>query len=701
MHIVHIALQGCLRGHDVEYGITADTGGHIRYLLELVEASALDPLVTRITLVTRAFECQFSDVDYGQGVEQISPKIELVRLPSQRPDYLAKEALWQELPSFVDAFTAWLDTLPAPANLLHAHYADAGEVAAQISARRGIPFVFTAHSLGRSKLKCLAHDGHSLDEPTKAALSRRITFEERAMREAALVIASSRDEAESQYADYAHYAPGKIRVIAPGSHLSEFENACSTPAVDALLAPFLTDPGKPALIAIARPVTRKNLATLVRAFGENATLRETANLIIIAGVREHIDWLEPELAGNLHELLTLIDDFDLYGHVAYPKHHAPDDIKALYAWARERRGIFINPALNEPFGLTLLEAAAAGLPLIATDSGGPNDIIEQCGNGILIDPRRAEDIGREALALFGDTKRWQRMADNGREAVKAFDWQRHTERYHDLLARLCTPPQTQALDGVSALLICDIDNTLTGSPVGVRAFNQWFAGQRKMGFGVATGRSFHSALAILAQAGIPHPQLVIASVGSEIYYLQPDGVTYRQDDGWRATLDRGWQRDALARALEAFSDIAPQGPLEQRAHKLSYLSDNDGELAQRITTHLQRANLRATVIHSHGRYLDILPEAASKGRAVAHVRKALGVEETALFVAGDSGNDLDMLRASTCSILVANYSDDLESAPGMGHVYIARAPHAQGVIEGVQHFQRRRPATKTYDDVAS
>ncbi|WP_252105946.1 MULTISPECIES: HAD-IIB family hydrolase [unclassified Halomonas] len=700
MHIVHIALQGCLRGHDVEYGITADTGGHIRYLLELVEASALDPAVTRLTLVTRAFQCQFSDIDYGPGAEQVGPNIELIRLPSACPDYLSKEALWQELPSFTDAFVTWLDALPQKPAILHAHYADAGEVAAEVQARRGIAFVFTAHSLGRSKRKCLEYEGETLDDETLQALSRRIAFEERAIREATLIVASSRDEAENQYADYDGYAPGNIRVIAPGSHLGDFESARSTPAVEAMLAPFLIDPDKPALIAIARPVTRKNLATLVRAFGDNAALREKANLVIVAGVRDHIDTLEPEIAGNLHDLLTLIDDFDLYGHVAYPKHHAPDDIKALYAWARERGGIFVNPALNEPFGLTLLEAAAAGLPLIATDSGGPNDIIEQCGNGVLVNPRRAEDIGREALALFNDPARWRQMADNGRQAVKAFDWQRHTERYHDLLTRLTAPAARPALDAIDALLICDIDNTLTGSIAGVSAFNRWFAGQPTLGFGVATGRSFHSALMILAQAGIPYPQLIISSVGTEIHYLEANGVTYREDTTWREAIDRHWQREALIKALEDVKDLMPQGPLEQRRHKLSFLSDDSADIAQRLTQHLQQQGLRCTVIHSHGRYVDILPEAASKGRAVAHVRAHLGVDEAALYVAGDSGNDLDMLRASPCSILVANYSDGLAQAPGMGHVYIARAPHAQGVIEGVKHFQSR-PRFRPLSGIAS
>lgn len=688
MHIVHLALQGCLRGSDIEYGITADTGGHIRYLMELVEASEQDPAIERITLVTRAFECDFSRIDYTCPTEIISNKVTLIRLPTQHPGYLCKEDLWQELPSFTDAFEQWLTTLPKPPDALHAHYADAGEVAASVSAHSAIPFVFTAHSLGRCKLQCMASDQLSSNSDLQQALQRRIAFEERAIREASLIIASSRDEAEIQYADYLHYDPGKIRVIPPGSHLADFRNAHSTPAVEALLRPFLTEPDKPVLLAIARPVTRKNLATLVHAYGQSAALRQQANLVIVAGVRDHIDALEPELASNLHELLTLIDDYDLYGQVAYPKHHAPDDVAAIYAWARERGGVFVNPALNEPFGLTLLEASAAGLPLLATDSGGPNDIVEQCGNGVLINPRHSDELARQALGLFQDRARWQRMADNGCEAVKAFNWQRHTQRYHDLLARLCCPVVETAPP--QALLICDIDNTLTGSPAGVRTFNAWYKGQPRLGFGVATGRSFHSALSILEQAGAPYPLVIISSVGSEIYYLDSNGVTYCQDLQWSAQVDQRWQQDAIRQALLDFCELTPQGALEQRRHKLSYFSDGDSTLVPRLKAHLQQHGLASTVIHSHGRYVDILPVDASKGLAVEHVRKRLGIDQQSLYVAGDSGNDLDMLRSTPCSIVVANSSDGLLDAPGMSHVYSASAKHALGIIEGVQHFQCRQ-----------
>jgi sucrose-phosphate synthase len=239
------------------------------------------------------------------------------------------------------------------------------------------------------------------------------------------------------------------------------------------------------------------------------------------------------------------------------------------------------------------------------------------------------------------------------------------------------------------LLICDIDNTLVGCDAGLSAFRLWRSEQEGLAFGVATGRSFHSAMAILEQQASPRPQVMITSVGSEIYHLDPNGVSYSADPAWRALVSRDWNRAGVRAALTGVPNLVPQGPLEQRPHKLSYFGD--ARLAQAARAALAAGGLPASVIHSHGRYLDVLPPAASKGTAVDHVRALYGLPEDAVFVAGDSGNDVEMLRARRQAIIVANFSDDLASHAALGHSYVARASHARGVIEGVTHF-RAMPA---------
>lgn len=682
MFVLHVALQGCLRGNNVEYGRTADTGGHIRYLMDLVEACEADPVASKIVIATRAFE-GFGD-DYLRKFETVSDKVSIVRFRTTRPDYVSKEDMHLEVASYCEALFAFLREHGIP-DVVHAHYADAAVVAAQVRTEFGVPFLFTGHSLGKVKISAMPETG--LD----ASMAHRLVAEECALEHASLVIASSRDEAELQYKEYRNYDAGKIRVLPPGSDLVAFHRACSSDAVEHEMSRFLTHPEKPALLAIARPVTKKNLAGLVRAYGKSRELQAAANLIIVAGNRNEIDDLEPDLADNLREILHLVDSYDLYGKVAYPKMHRLADVPAYYAYARDRKGVFVNPALNEPFGLTLLEASAVGLPLIATDSGGPNDIIETCGNGVLVDPRDEEGLASAALQILGCEETWQRYSKAGERAVACYDWSRHSARYHGLLADLIDKPEKRP-DRPAQLLISDIDNTLVGSVPHLHAFGSWRRQQNQLAFGVATGRSFHSAMAILEQEDVPRPEVMITSVGSEIYHLSENGVSYEYDREWAERIAGNWYREAIAKTLRKAGFLTPQAPLEQRDFKLSYFSDGSTGVVARVKDLLEKAGLLASVIHSHRRYLDILPFKASKGTAVDYVRQRFGLDENMVFVAGDSGNDIEMLQAIPQSIIVANYSDGLAALPALKHSYIASETHAAGIIEGVLHFRRKAEA---------
>src|SRR4029079_17293289 len=186
-------------------------------------------------------------------------------------------------------------------------------------------------------------------------------------------------------------------------------------------------------------------------------------------------------------------------------------------------------------GLTLLEAAAVGIPVIATDSGGPNDIVEVCGNGVLVDPHMPTAIADAAVHILAKPALWHQYAASGISAVKDYDWKTHATRYHGLMRSLLAPPTTDR-PTPTTMLITDIDNTLVGSEEAHAQFCSWYARQTGMAFGIASGRSFHSSMMVLEQEGSPRPQVMITSVGSEIYHLAPDSTTYVQDQGWAETI---------------------------------------------------------------------------------------------------------------------------------------------------------------------
>ena len=685
LRIMHIALQGALRWNNVEYGITADTGGHIKYVLELVRASARNPRVGAIDLVVRAFSDDRFDRVYAAGIEAVAPKVRIVRIKGDTDRYLPKEDLWREHEALTRSLLAHIEAEGTP-DLVHAHYADAGLLAANLKAERGVPFIFTAHSLGAVKRKAYQQSGRS---PVDTDLDRRIAIENHAIGNADLVIASSRDEAELQYGDYDAHDPGRIRIVPPGIEREPFATANERDAHD-LVSRFLLDPNKPAILAIARPVSKKNLAELVHAFGRSPSLRSKANLVLVAGNRNVLG--EDESDRNLREILELIDRYDLYGSVAYPKTHTVEQMPALYRYAARTRGVFVNPALNEPFGLTLLEAAAAGLPVVATNRGGPNDIVGRIGHGTLVRPDRAGEIGRAIETLLSDHEAWTQASRNGLERGAIYDWDVHARRYLDLARLLVEPTRLSAEPAMpfTRMLATDIDGTLVGCARSLGEFDAWRLERPDMLYGVATGRSLHSALDVLEQEGAPLPSLMIVAVGAEIYWREPTGGRYRQDETWTRHIDEGWQRQSIDDLVMELPGFVRQPALEQRRHKLSYFVDETigAECVERLREALIWNGLKASVVHSHGRFVDVLPERANKGSAVAWVAQTLGIPDAHVFVSGDSGNDIDMLRTIANPVIVANHRDGITALPELAHAYVAAGECAGGIMEGVEHYER-------------
>ena len=454
VYLLHLHLHGLFRGHGLELGRDADTGGQTTYVLELIRCLAARPELDRLEVVTRQIHDRRVSPDYSQPREELGNGACILRMPFGPRRYLPKEELWPHLDELADALMAQIAGQGRRPDWIHAHYADAGYVGALLSQRLGIPLVFTGHSLGREKQRRLLEVGmaHGQIEQTYA-IRRRIEAEERALAQAALVITSTRQEAEQQYSRYTRFRPERAVVVPPGVDARRFhpqpppgEDA----VVSALMRPFLRDPGKSPLLCICRAVRRKNVPALVEVYGRSALLRERHNLVLVLGCREDPRALEQQQRDQFQQIFELVDHFDLYGRVAYPKQHRADDIPAIYRWAAQRGGVFVNPALTEPFGLTLLEAAACGLPLVTTDDGGPRDILRCCSNGQLVDVTDLNALQRALEAAAADPKRWRHWRNNGITAAhRQFSWDAHVGAYLAVakrgLAAGATPPTLQRL----------------------------------------------------------------------------------------------------------------------------------------------------------------------------------------------------------------------------------------------------------------
>ncbi|MFM2302772.1 MAG: hypothetical protein RLZZ135_175, partial [Cyanobacteriota bacterium] len=622
-----------------------------------------------------------------------------VRIEAGPNAYIAKEELWSHLDGFTDRLLTWLHTQPRLPDLIHSHYADAGYVGVRLSHSTGLPLIHTGHSLGRDKLRRLLALGMTMEQiEERYHMLQRISAEEDTLSTAELVITSTRNEIEDQYELYDYYTPEKMAVIPPGTDLEQFyppDGKNEQIDFRETLTKFLSHPERPMILALSRPDERKNIVTLLEAYGRSPRLQELANLVIIAGNRADIRELNEGAQHVLTELLLVMDCYDLYGCVALPKHHTSGEVADIYRLAAASKGVFVNPALTEPFGLTLLEAAASGLPLVATENGGPVDIIGNCHNGLLVDPLDGEAIEQALLTMLEDPSLWQKYSDNGLKNVARFySWDAHARSYLQKVRSLVlkdVPPLPKSIPIHKAgkyrrrAMFTAIDNTLLGDDEALAEFVRVARQkQRQFLFGIATGRRLDSALKIFKTHGIPTPDVLITSLGTEIYY--PPRLT--ADVAWNHHIDRGWTPQVLRRTLDPLPGLTIQSKREQSRFKVSYYYDaNIAPPLEEIIALLRQQELSTHTSLSFGQYLDFVPARASKGLALRYLARQWNIPLERVLVNGGSGGDEDMLRGDTLGVVVANrHLDELSMLNDSDRVYFADGAHAWGILEAIEHY---------------
>jgi len=434
LKILHLHLHGLIRSSDLELGRDPDTGGQTQYVLELVKSLANTSEVEQVDLVTRLIKDKRISDHYSKKCEFIELGARILRFEFGPQKYLRKELLWPFLDELIDKLFNFYKKPENKPNWIHSHYADAGYVGMHLSKLLKVPLVFTAHSLGREKKRKLLDSGLKVSQIEKSYfISKRISAEENALKEASMIVASTNQESVYQYSAYQSFDASKARVICPGVDHDKFHNIYSTTEtsdIDNMMKPFLVDSSKPPLLAISRAVRRKNVPFLVEAFGRSEKLKKNNNLILILGCRDNISKLDSQQKDVFQQIFEMIDKYNLYGKVAYPKKHTPSQIPSIYRWAASRRGVFVNPALTEPFGLTLLEAASCGLPMVATNDGGPREIKLKCENGLLADVTDLNKFKNTLENAIASKSQWKLWSRNGIEAVsRHFSWSNHVCNY--------------------------------------------------------------------------------------------------------------------------------------------------------------------------------------------------------------------------------------------------------------------------------
>jgi sucrose synthase len=165
------------------------------------------------------------------------------------------------------------------------------------------------------------------------------------------------------------------------------------------------DKSKPIIFTMARLDRVKNLTGLVELYAKNEKLRELANLVIVGGEIDPARSKDREEVKEIEKMHNFIKEYSLQKNFRWIRSQTNRVQNGeLYRYIADLGGVFVQPALYEGFGLTVVEAMTCGLPTFATCHGGPAEIIEHGISGFHIDPYHPDDVADELVAFFEKAK---------------------------------------------------------------------------------------------------------------------------------------------------------------------------------------------------------------------------------------------------------------------------------------------------------
>ncbi|MBT8369464.1 MAG: glycosyltransferase, partial [Deltaproteobacteria bacterium] len=433
----------------------------------------------KIIVLTRLIP-EAEDTTCDQRIEKIFQTDDgwILRVPFRDNQYnvvkhwISRFKIWPYLGTFAeDASKELLSEFQGRPDLIIGNYSDGNLVASLLSDKFDVVQCTIAHAL--EKTKYAFSDIHWRENEQDYHFSIQYTADIFSMNKSDFIITSTLQEVigtedtMGQYESYQFFTmPGlyqvmnginlfapKFNVIPPGvdeelyfpyykkekrikNKRQQWENRLFKEESKDIFG-NLDDSKKMPVFTMARFDKIKNITGLIHAFGMSKKLRKFCNLIFAAGSIHLENSNDIEERNEITKAYELIESFNLYGSVRWLPSINKLETGEVYRIIADHKGIFVQPALFEAFGLTIIEAMASGLPTFAPKFGGPLEIIEYGVNGFLLNTSKPELIAQSLENFINQCKKnknyWKTISENGIQRVQDhFNWKSYSQRLMNL-----------------------------------------------------------------------------------------------------------------------------------------------------------------------------------------------------------------------------------------------------------------------------
>ena len=331
----------------------------------------------------------------------------VVHIPAGPESPRPKEELLSYIPNFVTGILNFSETKQINYDIIHSHYWLSGLAALQLREQWDAPVIQMFHTLALLKNKIAKND----DEIEG---SYRVDGERQVINNADYIIASTIDEFEN-LVDLYSAQPNKIKIVPPGVDTSRFYPISSDEAKEFINMPTT----EKMILFVGRIEPLKGIDTLIRAIAQMRKADVMADcphyLYVIGG---EPDSKETNSNPEMKRLKVLCRDLGVGDLIVFMGKKDQDTLQYYYSAAE----IVVMPSNYESFGMVALEAMACGTPVVATQVGGLQHLVQDGVTGFIVPHNDPDALELSLTQLICKPELREQLSDNSVNYAKTYSW---------------------------------------------------------------------------------------------------------------------------------------------------------------------------------------------------------------------------------------------------------------------------------------